>query len=100
MTPQEMKHGSPRTSASAVPDIDELTSKDLINEDRVFALQALNRYQSQTKAWHDHAVVPRESTKGTSYLSAQPGQSHGVSWSQSGKDHLSSRQSRLPVRTD
>jgi hypothetical protein len=38
MTPQEIKHGSSRTSASAVPDIDEPTSKDLINGDRVFAL--------------------------------------------------------------
>jgi hypothetical protein len=50
MTLQEIKHGSPRTSASAVPDIDEPTSKDLIDGDRVFALQALNKYQAQTKA--------------------------------------------------
>jgi hypothetical protein len=50
MTPQEIKHGSPRTSASAVPDVDEPTSKDLIDGDRVFALQALNKYQTQTKA--------------------------------------------------
>jgi hypothetical protein len=64
MTPQEIKHGSPRTSASAVPDVDELTSKDLIDGDRVFALQALNKYQAQTKAWHDHAVVPREFNEG------------------------------------
>jgi hypothetical protein len=39
------------------------------------------------------------STKGTSYSSEQPGQSHEVSWIQSGKDHSSSRQSRLPART-
>jgi hypothetical protein len=60
MTPQEMKHGSPRTSTLAVPDVDKLTSKDLIDGDRVFALQALNKYQVQTKAWRDHVVVPRE----------------------------------------
>jgi hypothetical protein len=64
MTPQEIKHVSPRTSASAVPDVDELTSKDLIDGDRVFALQALNKYQAQTKAWRDHAVVPREFNEG------------------------------------
>jgi hypothetical protein len=64
MTPQEIKHGSPRTSASAIPDIDEPTSKDLIDGDRVFALQALNKYQAQTKAWRDHAVVPREINEG------------------------------------
>jgi hypothetical protein len=50
MTSQEIKHGSPRTSTSAVPDVDEPTSKDLIDGDRVFALQALNKYQAQTKA--------------------------------------------------
>jgi hypothetical protein len=64
MTPQEIKHGSPRTSASAVPDVDEPTSKDLIDGDRVFALQALDKYQAQTKAWRDQAVIPREFSEG------------------------------------
>jgi hypothetical protein len=64
MTPQEIKHGSPRTVPSAVPDVDEPTSKDLIDGDRVFALQALNKYQAQTKAWRDHAVIPREFSEG------------------------------------
>jgi hypothetical protein len=64
MTPQEIKHGSPRTSASAIPDADEPTSKDLIDGDRVFALQALDKYQAQTKAWRDHTVVPREFNEG------------------------------------
>ena len=48
MTPQEIKHGSPRTVPSAVPDVDEPTSKDLIDGDRVFALQALNKYQAES----------------------------------------------------
>jgi hypothetical protein len=64
MTPQEIKHGSPRTNTSAIPDVDEPTSKDLIDGDRVFALQALNKYQAQTKAWRDNAVVPREFNTG------------------------------------
>jgi hypothetical protein len=64
MTPQEIKHGSPRTSTSAVPDVDEPTSKDLIDRDRVLALQALNKYQAQTKAWCYNAVVPRDFNKG------------------------------------
>jgi hypothetical protein len=64
MTPQEIKHGSPRTSTSAVPDVDEPTSKVLIDGDHVLALQALNKYQAQTKAWHDNAVVPREFSEG------------------------------------
>jgi hypothetical protein len=64
MTPQEIKHGSPWTVTSAVPDVDEPTSKDLIDGDRVFALQALNKYQAQTKAWCDHTVILREFSEG------------------------------------
>jgi hypothetical protein len=64
MTSQEIKHGSPRTSTSAVPNVDEPTYKYLIDGDRVLALQALNKYQAQTKAWRDNAVVPREFNKG------------------------------------
>jgi hypothetical protein len=47
-----------------VPDVDEPTSKDLIDGDRVFALQALDKYQAQTKAWRDQAVIPREFNEG------------------------------------
>jgi hypothetical protein len=64
MTPQEIRHGSPRTITSAFPNVDEPTSKDLVDGDRVLALQALDRYQAQTKAWRDNAVVPREFNKG------------------------------------
>jgi ribonuclease HI len=64
MTSQEIKHGSPRTSTLAVPNVDEPTSKDLIDGDRVFAVQVLNKYQAQTKAWCDHTVVPREFNEG------------------------------------
>jgi hypothetical protein len=64
MTPAEIKHGSPRTSTSAVPDVDEPTLKDLIDGDHVFALQALNKYQAQTKACREHIVVPREFNEG------------------------------------
>jgi hypothetical protein len=64
MTPQEIKHGSPRTVTSVVPDVDEPTSKHLIDGYHVFALQALNKYQAQTKAWRDHTVIPREFSEG------------------------------------
>jgi hypothetical protein len=68
MTPQELKHGSPRTNKLAVPKVDEPTSKDLIDGDRVLALQALNKYQVQTKAWRDNTVVPREFSEGNLVL--------------------------------
>jgi hypothetical protein len=38
----------PRINKLAVPDVDEPTSKDLIDRDRVLALQALDKYQVQT----------------------------------------------------
>jgi hypothetical protein len=46
MTPQELKHESPRTSPTTTPDVDEPTSKDLIDRDRVLTLQALNKHQA------------------------------------------------------
>jgi hypothetical protein len=64
MMPQELKHGSPRTNKSAVPDVDKPTSKDHIDGDRVFAVQALDEYQVQTKAWRDTTVIPREFNEG------------------------------------
>jgi hypothetical protein len=64
ITPQELKHGSPRTSPTATPDVNELTSKDLINGDCILALEALNKYQAQTKTWHDNTVIPREFKEG------------------------------------
>jgi hypothetical protein len=48
-TPHELKHGSPRTNPQATPDIDELTTKDFLDGDRVEALDALNKYQTTTK---------------------------------------------------
>jgi hypothetical protein len=55
----------PQTNQLVIPNVDESTSKDLIDGDRVLALQALNKYQAQTKAWHDNNVVPREFNEGT-----------------------------------
>jgi hypothetical protein len=64
MTSQELKHGSPRTSPTATPDVDELTSKDLIDGDRVLALETLNKYQAHTKAWRDNTDIQREFKEG------------------------------------
>jgi hypothetical protein len=99
MTPQEIKHGSPRTVSSAVPDVDEPTSKDLIDGDRVFALQALNKYQAQTKHGATTQSSRGNSVKGTSYSSVQLGQSPGASWSPSGRALSLSRRRHPPAHT-
>jgi hypothetical protein len=65
MTPQELKHKSPQASPTATPDVDEPTSKDLIEGDCVLALEALNKYQAQTKAWRDNTVILESSRKET-----------------------------------
>jgi hypothetical protein len=62
--PTRNKAWVPANSFVSCPDVDEPTSKDLIDGDRVFALQALNKYQAQAKAWRDHAVIPREFSEG------------------------------------
>jgi hypothetical protein len=64
MMPQELKHISPRESSTATPNVDESTSKDLIDGDRVLALEALNKYQAQTKAWRDNTIIPKEFEEG------------------------------------
>jgi hypothetical protein len=64
MTPQELKHGSPLASSTTTPDVDESTSKYLIDRDHVLALEALNKNQAQTKAWRDNTVIPKEFEEG------------------------------------
>jgi hypothetical protein len=60
MTPEELKHVSPRSDPSTIPDADELTAKDLLDGDRVGALNILNKYQASTKSWRDKDVIPKE----------------------------------------
>jgi hypothetical protein len=68
--------------------VDEPTSKDLIDGDRVFALQALNKYQAQTKAWGDHTVIPREFSEGDLVLVRTARIESRASWSPSGRAPL------------
>jgi hypothetical protein len=64
MTPHELKHGLPRTNPKATPDIDELAAKDILDRDRVNALDALNKYQAATKTWRDKVVTPKQFEEG------------------------------------
>ena len=40
-----------------IPDIDELTTKDLLDGNQVEALDALNEYQEATKSWRDLVLI-------------------------------------------
>jgi hypothetical protein len=99
MMPQEIKHGSPRTNTSAIPDVDEPTSKDLIDGDRVFALQASTNTKLKPRPGTTMRSSQESSTQETSYSSGPPGQSHGVSWSRNGRVHSSSSRRHPPART-
>jgi hypothetical protein len=59
MTPQELKHVSPRSDPSVTPDVDKLTTNYLLNGDQVQSLNALNKYQATTKSWGDRVIIPQ-----------------------------------------
>jgi hypothetical protein len=48
----------------ATPDVDDSTTKNLRDGDLVFALETLNRYQAQMKAWRDNNITPKEFDEG------------------------------------
>jgi hypothetical protein len=99
MTPQKIKHGSPQTNTSAIPDVDEPTSKDLIDGDRVFALQPSTNTKLKPRPGVTTWSSQESSTQETSYSFGPPRQSHGVSWSQNGRVHSSSSRRHPPART-
>lgn len=50
MIPQELKHGSPRRAPNMMSNIDETTTKDLLDRDRMQALDSFNKYQATTRS--------------------------------------------------
>jgi hypothetical protein len=91
MTLQELKHGSQRTSTTTTPDIDKSTAKDLLDGDRITALEALNKYQAQGKAQWDNTVNPKKFDEGTSSSSKPAEHNPEVNSSLNGKGLSSSR---------
>jgi hypothetical protein len=65
MTPQELNHGSPRKNQLAIPDVDEPTSKDLIDGDRILTLQALTSIRSRLRHGVTTMSSQENSMKGT-----------------------------------
>lgn len=47
-----------------MPYIDKTMAKDLLDKDRVQALDSLNKYQATTKTWRDKAIVPKDFEEG------------------------------------
>lgn len=59
MTPQELKYGLSRSDPYATPNIDELTTKDLLDGDPVEVVDALSKYLATTKTWRYIVVIQK-----------------------------------------
>jgi hypothetical protein len=61
----------------ATPDIDELTTEDLLDEDCVNTHNALSKYQVAIKAWRDKVVIPKELKEGD-FVFIRTGRTDGI----------------------
>ena len=59
MTPKEIKFEGPRTNIQIIEEEEQVTSKDLLEEERMKAIQNLEKYQKETKNWYNKKVKPR-----------------------------------------
>jgi hypothetical protein len=64
MTPKEIKFESPRTNVQIIEEEEHITSKDLLEEERMKAIQNLKKYQKETKNWYNKKVKPRQLSPG------------------------------------
>jgi hypothetical protein len=60
MTPEEIKFEGPRTNVETLDEEKQATSKDLLEEERMKAIQNLEKYQKETKSWYNKKVRPRQ----------------------------------------
>ena len=63
MTPEEIKFQGPRTNVQIIEE-EQVTSKDLLEEERMKAIQNLEKYQKETKNWYNKKVRPRQLSPG------------------------------------
>jgi predicted solute-binding protein len=64
MTPKEIKFQGPRINIQILEEEEQVTSKDLLEEERMKAIQNLEKYQKQTKNWYNKKVRPRQLSLG------------------------------------
>ena len=60
MTPEEIKFEGPRTNVQIMEEEEHITSKDLLEEERMKAIKNLEKYQKKTKNWYNKKVKPRQ----------------------------------------
>jgi hypothetical protein len=64
MTPEEIKFQGLRTNIQIIEEEEQVTSKDLLEEERMKAIQNLEKYQSETKNWYNMKVRLRQLSPG------------------------------------
>ena len=64
MAPEEIKFKGPRTNVQIIEEEEQVTSKDLLEEERMKAIQNLEKYQKETKNWYNKKVRPRQLSLG------------------------------------
>jgi hypothetical protein len=58
MAPEELKFEGPRTNVQIIEEERQITSKDLLKEERMKATQNLKKYKKETKNWYNKKVNP------------------------------------------
>jgi hypothetical protein len=64
MTPEEIKFQGPRINIQIIEEEEQVTSKDLLEEERMKAIQNLKKYQKEIKNWYNKRVRPRQLSPG------------------------------------
>ena len=64
ITPKEIKFQGPRTNVQIIEEEEQVTSKDLLEEERMKAIQNLEKYLKQTKNWYNKKVRLRQLSLG------------------------------------
>jgi hypothetical protein len=60
MTPEEIQFQGPRTNIEIIDEDQQMTSKDLLEEERMKAIQNLEKYQKKIESWYNKKVKPRQ----------------------------------------
>ena len=64
MTLEEIKFKGPRTNVQIIMEEEQVTSKELLEEERMKAIQNHKKYQKETKNWYNKKVRPRQLSLG------------------------------------
>jgi hypothetical protein len=64
ITPEEIQFQGPRINIEIIDEDQQMTSKDLLEEERMKVIQNLEKYQKETKNWYNKKVKPRQLSPG------------------------------------